>query len=311
MSSNAKTWWAVIGPDPSHQGNHQKLTGPASVGPLELVPADIMHEVGPVKFPPQLGAGGYSNFWTFPIQVSGPAIASSASRRPLLPDMPFLLPVDVRKDAARLLHRLRIILALAWDRDWTVRDMPRPEALPLPTFIGPGESKLQLDPAEGFEQIPVDVPTWASEAWTGLASNRIARDAAASHLEGVAMSTRHPSFAFLAFVAAIEAIGQAMDKPDRCPICNQIIGSTSAFAQALRVVVPEDEVRELNPAKIRSSTIHAAVLHGDESLLGSTPDWGEGEPERVFAWERVPTLRNASRRLILRTLGIAPDPDAG
>jgi hypothetical protein len=309
MTSDAETWRAVVGPDPSNHENRQKLMTPASVGPLELEPADIMHEVGPAKRPPQLN-GGYSYFWSYPVRVSGPAIEPRPAN-PALPDMPFLLPVEVRKDAARLLHRLRMILALAWDRHWTVRDMPRPQAFPLPSFIGPGESELQLGSPEGFEHVPVEVPAWASEAWTGLETDKTTRDAAASHLEGVAISDWHPSFAFLAFVAAIEAIGQAMEKPERCPECNQIIGSTAAFAQALRVVMPDDQIRELNPAKIRSSTIHAAVLHGDETLLGSTPDWGEAEPERVFAWERVPALRDASRRLILQTLGIVPDREIG
>lgn len=306
---DASHWFAIVGPAHENHTCHQELSGPVVVGPLHLKPAGTLRETVPQWTPPQLG--GVELRWSYPISVSAeviPAVWSSVER----PWKGFLAP-NVSAEAATLLHRLRGLLAIAWDRNWTVRGLPAPESYALPAWIGgPPSPELgrEAERGEQLEAVPVDIPGWMDHAWALLDDDRALENSVAIHLEGVALHDRHPSVALLAYVAAIESIGQSMDQPKRCPVCRQILGATSAFRQALGEVMSDDEAAALGFPKLRGSTVHSGVLHGNEGLLGALRDWGEEEdPRHRFGYEVVGRLRRASRELIGKHLGTEDLPE--
>lgn len=207
-----------------------------------------------------------------------------------------LLAPDTSERAAKELHRLRGLLALAWDKNWTVRDFPRPEELPLPEWLGPRPASHGPED-DNLEVISVRIPDWLEGAWYRLEEDLVLVSALSAHLEGVAIQDWHPSFALIAYVASIEAIGQKLAKPERCKECGQILGATSRFRQAVAEVLTNAEA--VGYSKLRSGTVHAAVLHGDEELFGALRDLGEELDKKwAFAAEVVGKLRGASRDLL-------------
>lgn len=298
-----RDWWAVIGPAPENHENHQRLSGCIEIGPLILEPVDHeMWELAAIRTPPQLGPWGKR--WSWPVQVQGtvPRVRSP-ERLSKLPLADKVMMGEESETATRQLHRLRGLLALTWDRHWTVREMPGPEPPYVPRRLGPPEIERLLDDGSTLEEVPVEVPSWVSDAWHVLEHDDVLETALGAHLDGVAIQDWHPSFALLAYVACIERVGQKLSKPERCTACGQIVGATDRFHQALSKVMPQDEADRLGIARLRSGTVHAAVLHGDEQLFGSLPDIGDPGPRWSFGSETVGRLRKASAELLRGYLG--------
>lgn len=276
-------WYAIIGPQ---FGNAADVLIPREtrVGPLELKPAPESYREEPLASPPRLGPSGATLHW-WPTMVEG---ISPGPR-----------DKDARMHASRQLHRLCGLLAVAFDSPIVVRQVPMPCRAPLVA----GMPAFQVRA----------VPPWLDRAWTRLESNDDLAQAVTAYHEATRLYREHPSFALVAFVAAIEACAKVLprpsgDAPKKCPTCQREPNTAAAdFRRALGEVIDSpEEVKAV--AKIayrqRSQTAHEGVLHGIESLPGFTlqPVLIGSSPETDFAWMDVRMMRGPAQRLLVKLL---------
>lgn len=200
--------------------------------------------------------------------------------------------------AAALLHRLCCLLTLAWDVPWRLMDGPAP--------IGPGQYQIPnpLDPIESGAPSapdPTVLPDWMEAAWAATGADPLLMSAVASYREAMLLRTDHPSMALIGFVAAVEAVAGRAFKVDRCPVCNQVRGSTRRFKAALTLVRPPEEVKRLSDVyEPRSRTAHEGRLHGHEALMGLIilPPFFATDPSWDFTWRTVEGMQTAARDLL-------------
>ena len=117
----------------------------------------------------------------------------------------------------------------------------------------------------------------------------------------------HPSYAALAFVAVVEALGnRAVKKLPRCNQCKTIIESGKRFRETLARVIPAEEAEHFGREFYdrRSRTAHEGILHGAEQMFGRLP-YGLGiseDPIRDFD-SLAHNLSAVARRLLLLEAG--------
>ncbi len=285
-------WNAVIGPGPQSESSDQDLEAPCSIGPLHLHPGGILFSEYREPHVPSLYAR--STFSSWPAIVDGVA-------RGYKWDM-------ASKFACRDLHRLCGILSVAWNRCWVLKHSPQPadhgsiEIPNQPWWMKPEENRIINE-----QQIPrtrVPIPDWAASAWELIERNRYLADALNAHYEGLLLQYQHPSFALIAFLGSIEGLGTSLYKVERCEACQSVKGSAERFRRTLRLVVSEQEAKQLGTAYTpRSQTAHVGRLHGMETVFGSM-DFGffTRLSEEPFEWGIVYRLRQASRKLLLNAL---------
>jgi len=296
-------WVALVGRGRSEFGfpDDQRLAGARTLAGMSLFPATL-----PLveSVPRRSAVGQWERHTTWPLKVLG-----SVTTRAL---------IEAESPVMAELHRLCSFLALTWDRVWSVREGPE-IALDGPTLTPSGESLFEdrlghLVSGEYGCARPMDIPQWVEAAWGRLEAEVDLVRAMTAHLEGMRVEHDHPSLALIAYVAAIEALGNRRGLT-RCDKCNQVTGSTSRFSETLARVLPAKLSRQLAYYSRRSNTAHSAEFHGFESLVGlrPTPFANTSDQARAdFHWRHVPILRAASRELLLRALAQgaprAPDP---
>jgi hypothetical protein len=163
------------------------------------------------------------------------------------------------------------------------------------------------DQTNSFER--KNVPDWLDAAWSILDGDPSIEDALLVYHQGLILQQEdRESFAMIAFVASIEAIGLKLGRLERCSKCGTMIGSSRRFRQALALVVPDEERRKTLAKMVydqRSTTAHRGRLHGTEAAPG-TLAWAAGSfLARDPVWEftsRLHQIRTASRNLLLRVL---------
>jgi len=138
------------------------------------------------------------------------------------------------------------------------------------------------------------LPKWFGDAWRRLDENPLVRDAVAIHYEGLRLQEDHPSFAVVAFVSAIETVGQLRGATT----------SRARFRAGLEIVTNAEIVEELVEAyAARSGTAHGGKLHGGE--IGGLPIglifFGDTGPQD-FRWGTVSRIRSASGRGVTAAL---------
>src|SRR5437588_10563612 len=120
----------------------------------------------------------------------------------------------------------------------------------------------------------MSVSSCLSRAWDIAACDNGVDRALSVYHEGLLLKERHPSFALVAFTAAIEAVGTRIWEPPRCRACGVVMKSAERFRNALRLVAPQkaDDLGRLYGH--RSKTVHAGHLHGSELFFGPLPGLG-------------------------------------
>jgi len=286
-------WLAVVGPEPGHGllDADAQLEAPARIGPLALKPAGTHYlEWVPQRMPSLFARSG---FGSWPIIVSGEtqgfdwyAAGSTASRQ---------------------LRRLCGILCVAWGLPWTLRHAPQPRSygdITIPP-VAPWEPDQKPTVSEQPRLPPLEVPTWATQAWDLLESDPELDNAVATHLEGSLMTEQHPSFALIAFVGAIEAVGARLVQLEHCEVCGAQTGSGRRFRAALSLVAEGWWLKELTPFyTTRSKTAHAGELHGTELVFDfmAAPRAFAQDPGVDFAYRHVFRMQEASKDLLRLTL---------
>jgi hypothetical protein len=296
-------WTAILGPDVRAWSNpHQRLVDAGSVGTVHLEPGGIrMMETLPIRTPPQLQA--YQDVWSYPIRVRGTVDLHPAEIREPLPAQE-RGQEPVSRHGTFALHRLRGILALAWDGNWLVRDFPRIREVPIPQHIGRAQYAPRDNSSTTWEDLPVTVPEWGTTAWSRLEEDPVLDAALRAYLEALSIQDEHPSLALVAFVTVFEVIGQKLDEPERCATCRQVTLATTRFRQAIGLVLSKDEIERLNVPNVRSDTAHRGELHGHEVVSSGLLDF-HGDPNQTqwdFATKTLRPVREAAKRLLLQYL---------
>lgn len=75
--------------------------------------------------------------------------------------------------------------------------------------------------------------------------DQVVADALTGYYEGLKMLDAHPSFAFLAFVGAVEGIGIKFHKLEHCDKCDQEKGAVQRFYKALQSALPGEQATSL------------------------------------------------------------------
>jgi hypothetical protein len=302
--------WAVItgtGPDPDAEASfwrdvvttaservgstHEDFDWAALVGPaagqgydVPLPPEDVL--CGPLKLIP-------TNYTVWEHRSVNISARMAYEFRPI--DVHGTAGADhwrtAFNQARRQLHELCALLSVARDVLWEIKYGPHfegeertfpppydPDAVPPGGTLYAGE--LRTEP----------LPAWFTDGWNRLDDNRLVRDAVAVHYEGLRLQSEHPSFAVVAFVSAIETVGQI--RGARTP--------RARFRAGLEKLEPAETVEELVETYVaRSGTAHGGKLHGGE--IGGLPIWplffGDTGPQD-FRWGTVRRIRSASKRAV-------------
>ena len=201
--------------------------------------------------------------------------------------------------ATRDLNRLCALMTVSLGRAWTVRQSPG--------MVEGDEAEIVIPEHGPFERhygttdlarSDVAVPNWLDQAWDVVVDDQLGSDALSAHYEGMLIKDAHPSIALLAFVSAIEAVGQKRLPTDRCKCCKQVTENAERFRRASMLVVSEEEATALKRMAYgsRSTTVHASKVHGREAIRGS-PSLGN-----FVGLATVRQLERASRQLVQRLL---------
>ena len=280
-------WVALVGPAPSDHDPGMGLAEPGTVGPLELRPGGVRHIEYVRLSTPSLS--GVATFQSWPVVVEG--IASGYNWWPAL------------EAAMGDLNRLCALLTASFGRAWIIRQSPGMVEEDEPEFAIPEHGPFEQHyGSTELAHSDATLPVWLDRAWEVAVRDQLASDALSAHYEGMLIKDAHPSFALLAFVSAIEAVGQTRLPTERCNCCKQVTKNTQRFRQALRLVVSEEEASALTRMAYspRSKTVHAAKLHGREAIRGSPRlfNFFGMEASYLFEVATVRQLEQASRRLV-------------
>jgi hypothetical protein len=279
-------WWAYLGPALGARGGALRFSGePRIVGPLLLSPlSDAYVELDRTNEREHLGSrGGIVMTW-WPLRVEGETLT-------------YEWHTVGRAEPAIHLLRLSAILSIQSDCHIAVRQMPQPGPLNEPLkspYQGPlGAEQLQVTEAP--------LTAWTSDAWLILESDDTLDEAAGMYAEGLDLRERHPSFALTAFISAIERVSQLQKGLERCATCNQVVGSTRRFQEAVEGALPPQHAAMLTDAYARrSKTVHHGVLHGSERRKVML--WRTSAKGPDFEYGVVRAAQGAARNLIYSAL---------
>lgn len=314
-------WWGVVGPQPlplmgglifaSHDRS-RRLGKPAAVGPLKLEAPEKPLVEWRRGDPRSLDV--IEKFESWPIIVEGETCAVARSK--------------AEREASQLLHRVAVLLSLAWDEPWQERTAPQdPAALEpsVPESWPPPPSWDGREPAT--PRVDNELPTWLGTGWTQLNEDSRLSVAASFWHQGLLAAPAHPSLALVAFTAAIErltdllaASGEEIPDRTRCETCRSSSGAPARVKAACALVGDPAVTRALHKLYARrSKTAHGVHLHGTEDAAGNlfsfayepadsssgtraklTPD--DKNKRQTFALTELQAARFASRALLLRYL---------
>ncbi len=214
------------------------------------------------------------------------------------------------------LHRLCTLLAIEWAEPWQIRVAPTDlRALPV-EVPEPAVPESWHEPRRTEQRDPQPLPGRVLQIWDRLKLGEADALGAALSLwhQGILLMRQHPSFAFVAFTAAIEAVAssppvadQVGGLPNACPECKFVGGSGARFRRALALVASQEELDELKKAKLydlRSQTVHGRTLHGIEEQFGARIYLPRNldDPMQRFMFETLRTVCRISRELVLLAL---------
>ncbi|MBN9743520.1 hypothetical protein DMP23_20975 [Amycolatopsis sp. A1MSW2902] len=145
------------------------------------------------------------------------------------------------------------------------------------------------------------------EAWRFLKADPGLAAAVHARYEAMRLHRRHPSLAYLTYVAAIESFGKRFvdDAPYDCqPNCPHPKGvAQKRFRKALKTVLSNTEIRHFATVayKIRSSTGHEGSLFRWEQTFGRLP-FSLFQTVPNFDISRLGEMRNVSQQVLITAL---------
>jgi hypothetical protein len=294
----ANRWWALVSPaalrEPAgflttpHDAG-RVLSGPYDLGPIHIAPGERQL----VDYVP-LFAQGWKSAVSWPVLVFGEIQGSWQ---------------ETDRAAAKVLHRLCCLLALAWGEPWQVRLAPAPEInlpprVPDPVLVpNPDHYHDDGNPQIGI-RAEAHLPDWISKRWDRLDKadfgGRVQPALSLWH-EGILLQPEHPSLAMVSFVASLEQSALSM------PEFTRRLGANAKFWLAAESAATAEEIQQLRDAKIygkRSETSHGSALHGIELEFGFMllQPIGSEDPTYTFVFRTLQLIRNVSRRCLVNIL---------
>jgi hypothetical protein len=286
-------WAAIVGPDTStHRDCHVRLGERCTVGPLQLEPA-----AKPYGEWTRYSIGHQSTSLSFPFIVRGTSRSYATNA--------------AMAQGAEALFRLCALLTVEWNviehvAHWILREGPRSTAEPVRVAV-PGSE----DTAFGGYGTPrvLGRPSWSDRAWALVDGDRSLDRALLVFYEGERLRAKHPSFAMIAFIAALEHLGERIT--GTLGADGKPVPSREKLRAGLRLVATEERARELASEGFspRSATAHAGALYGDEKQfnLSVLTKIIRDEPG-LFLWQRLPLFRNLARQALFLVLGPEDSP---
>lgn len=285
------TWSALIGSDPGRRASEDtKLKSVSTVGDLRLIPpAECLLEA--VKHTDSFNSRSQSLSW--PIVVEGCSTGRGWART----------MSAVREE----IYRLCLLLSVGWGGCWRLRNGPlhlspgeyvAPSSYPWDTGID-READLDYDPEPRHL---VEAEEWFSGGLERLRSDDKMRRCCEIYHEGLLLQFQHPSLAFIAFVAAVESLGELRyESLPRCEQCGAVTESGKRFRKLLRMVLTRKEADVLWDAyERRSRTVHSGALHGLEPSFGDLrmDDFHLPGPRSSFSGYYALRLQEAACKLL-------------
>lgn len=271
-------WWAVIACS-AEGGNPPALDEEYMIDNLALTPATSPYtDYMPPEIPQLPRMGSFEVHQRWPVIVHGKATAHSDG--------------IALTAAARRLARLCALLSVATDHCWQLLQAPgterlEPESLPVSRM---SRDPFQL-PEREFEQ--VTLPDWVAGGLDTFDNDAALEAALQSHHQGMMMERRFPSFAMIAYTAAIEAVG-ARSLPRGKP--------SQQYRHALKQIRTSKQRESLvRSYDLRSRTAHAGALHAAENVSGAFPLTGlvpKIDTSLLFRFLPLAESRQASRELL-------------
>ena len=295
-TDRANRWWALVAPaalkEPAgflttpHDAA-RVLSRPYDLGPIHIAPGERQL----VDYVP-LFAQGWTSAVFWPVLVFGEIQGSWQ---------------ETDRAAAKALHRLCCLLALAWGEPWRVRLAPAPE-INLPPKVP--DSVLVPNPKRYYDdsnpqigmRAEADLPDWISKGWDRLDEADFGgkvQPALSLWHEGILLQPEHPSLAMVSFVASLEQSAVSM------PGFRRRLGAGAKFWLAAESTATAEEIQQLRGAGIyakRSETSHGSALHGIEQEFGFMllQPIGSDDPTYKFVFETAQLIRLISRRCLIK-----------
>lgn len=287
-------WAAGIGvsTDDSMSGA-QFLTNGFSIGGLDVEAAGSVYLDILKSKAPSLSSNQIT--WTYPVVVKGVAAGYEW----------FAASESVSRD----LGRLCALLSVAFDEHWAVLESPRhfPNDGPIELARSRYGITVPGGNEDDYAHTSVSPPDWLTdEVWNRVVDDEMLETSLLAHHQALRLEEVSPSFALVAYVSSIEALGARMSEFSRCKECKMITGATARFRAALQVVMSEAEAKAM--AKLvygrRSKTAHEGRLYAGEMLPGFIHGFGFfAKPSGImFRFVELRPLRQASRRLLVKYL---------
>lgn len=137
------------------------------------------------------------------------------------------------------------------------------------------------------------MPDWVVRGFGAFDKDAALEAALQSHHQGMMMERRFPSFAMIAYTAAIETIG-ARSLPNSKP--------AQQYRHALKQIRTSKQRESLvRSYDLRSRTAHAGMLHAAENVSGAFPVMGwapKVDTSLLFRFLPLAESRQASRELL-------------
>lgn len=286
-------WWAAVGPVGLQLRGAQFVTNEATIGEMVVHPSKKIFLEAVEGPAPTIG--GHSVQPSFPVVVEG--VSSGYDW------------LSATESVPSDLNMLCALLSVAFDANWRIRQIPNPGSKPdseLPQErLGTG---VHAADNSGWQSESVAIPSWCATAWRKAVDDDVIATALHAHHTALALEEISPSFALIAYVGVLEGLGAKLVPLKRCECCDNctaMVGSGRRFREALKLVLPRKEVRQLEEVyERRSKTAHEGRLHGDEVAgMFFPPRVFAPRPENLdFRYQLVWKMRNASRKLLMHYL---------
>jgi hypothetical protein len=221
-------------------------------------------------------------------------------------------------NALKQVHRLCAVLTVETGVHWALKESPRPAEWGPLHF--PESTPLGLEKKVIASEEP-GIPAHSREAIDAVRLTRMWKQSLndesvgapiEAYYQAASLRESHPSFSLVGFVAAIEEVGKlliAKPKGEQCPTCGKerISSSAERFRAALRLVLPEDKVRDVSSQlyRWRSGTAHSGRTYSWENSFGRQ-QMGDSllvsQPQSLFGVRGTMRADELARDLIIKLL---------
>lgn len=216
------------------------------------------------------------------------------------------------RDASKVLHKLCCLLSLLWNESWQVRVGPQRSDGMKPRLLddsSPPEVWHRNDVPQRGLRNEVGLPEWFNQAWghSYFDETPTTRSAALTlWREGKLLQPEHPTFALVAFTAALEQAARLLVQSG--DLAASPATASGRFWATVDLVAEGSDAGLLRSAKVyelRSAAAHGERMPGLEQFYGPVlvpPFLSQGGVDQPseFVHQAVRILADVARSALLR-----------